>query len=354
MLEEEETYESWAQQVVLAVNESFPSGEYDTWQVCDRLLPQVFACSALIREDWSMTSEDGWGTLLRAARLFSRAGYYLYHRAQYSSAEPLLKQALKIRTRLQGIEHANTLSSLNDLAMLYCKQGRYADAEPLLKRALEILRKRPKGNIFFPELEFDYLDAATRWQYEYSDFARALNNLATLYLDQGKYADAEPLLKKVLEMYREQWGIENPEAAASLNNLAEVYRRQGLYKEAEPLFNQALTITRKTRGMEHPETALCLNNLATFYLTVKNQKKAEQYYKETIRMYEQLGLVEHPEAARSLSNLAKLYHSQERYSEAEPLYQRALEIRQRCLGLNHPDTVSSLNDLAVCHESQKK
>jgi tetratricopeptide (TPR) repeat protein len=338
MAEEEEIYESLAQQVVLAVSESFPPGDHATWKECERLLPQVFACSTLIKEDWTMTSEDGWGTLLKAARLFSRTGGYLYHRAQYSSAEQLLKQALQIRSRLQGKKHASTISSQNDLAMLYCKQGRYTDAEPLLKQVLEIVQKRPKGNMIFPQLEIQYVDAATRWQYEYSDIALALNNLATLYLDQGKYAEAEPLLKQVLELYREQWGIENSEAAACLNNLAEVYRRQRMYEEAEPLFDQALTIIQKTRGMTHPETAQCLNNLATFYLNIDNQEKAEQLYKEAIQIYQQPDLGEHPDTALSLNNLANLYKEQGKYAEAEPLYLRALSLLEKQLGASHPRT----------------
>ncbi len=36
-----------------------------------------------------------------------------------------------------GQEHPSTLTSVNNLAVLYQAQGRYGEAEPLLKRALE-------------------------------------------------------------------------------------------------------------------------------------------------------------------------------------------------------------------------
>ena len=36
-----------------------------------------------------------------------------------------------------GREHPDTLTSVNNLGVLYHSQGRYSEAEPLLKRALE-------------------------------------------------------------------------------------------------------------------------------------------------------------------------------------------------------------------------
>ena len=40
-----------------------------------------------------------------------------------------------------GPEHPNVATSLNNLAALYDSEGRYADAEPFLKRSLAIFEK---------------------------------------------------------------------------------------------------------------------------------------------------------------------------------------------------------------------
>ena len=53
-------------------------------------------------------------------------------------AEPLFKRALAILEKARGPNHPNVASSLNNLALLYQAQGRYADAEPLLKRSFAI------------------------------------------------------------------------------------------------------------------------------------------------------------------------------------------------------------------------
>ena len=54
-----------------------------------------------------------------------------------------------------------------------------------------------------------------------------LNNLAELYRAQGRYADAEPLLKRSLAIYEKVLGPDHPDVGLSLNNLAALYNNQG-------------------------------------------------------------------------------------------------------------------------------
>ena len=72
--------------------------------------------------------------------------------------------------------------------------------------------------------------------------ATSLNNLALLYDNQGKYAEAEPLYQRSLAIWEKALGPEHPNVAASLNNLAFLYNNQGKYAEAEPLHKRALAI----------------------------------------------------------------------------------------------------------------
>jgi tetratricopeptide (TPR) repeat protein len=54
-----------------------------------------------------------------------------------AEAEPLYKRALEGLERVLGKEHPDTLTSVNNLALLYQAEGRLAEAQPLYKRALE-------------------------------------------------------------------------------------------------------------------------------------------------------------------------------------------------------------------------
>ena len=50
-------------------------------------------------------------------------------------------------------------------------------------------------------------------------------------------------------------GPDHPNVATSLNNLAELYRNQGKYAEAEPLYKRSLAIREKALGPDHPDVA---------------------------------------------------------------------------------------------------
>ncbi|MEI2771580.1 MAG: tetratricopeptide repeat protein [Candidatus Competibacter sp.] len=55
---------------------------------------------------------------------------------RYGEAEPLFQRALAGFEKVLGPEHPATLTSVNNLAVLYQSQGRYGEAEPLYQRAL--------------------------------------------------------------------------------------------------------------------------------------------------------------------------------------------------------------------------
>ena len=86
-----------------------------------------------------------------------------------------------------------------------------------------------------------------------------------LYVNQGRYADAEPLYKRSLAIYEKALGPDHPNVAGSLNNLAGLYNEQGRYADAEPLFKRSLAIYEKALGPDHPDVAQSLNNLAALY-----------------------------------------------------------------------------------------
>jgi tetratricopeptide (TPR) repeat protein len=130
---DEVTKRLWAERAVRAVECTFPFPEFSIWPVCERLLSQAHACAELI---------NPWGfEFPKAAELLNHAGFYLYERARYTDAAPLLERALAIREKALGPEHPDVANSLNNLTDLYEAQGQYAKAEPLYQRALTIHEK---------------------------------------------------------------------------------------------------------------------------------------------------------------------------------------------------------------------
>ena len=179
-----------AERAVKVLNRTFPDADYANWPRCERLLPHALTVQTWIeRKDLRIPE---------AARLLNRVGFYLYNRARYTEAKPLLRRSLAIRKKVLGSDHPDTAISLNNLGVVLRFQGRYGQAEPLIRRSLTIR-------------------------------------------------------KKVL-------GSDHPDTAISLNNLALLLQAQGRYGEAEPLFRQALAIREKTPGHDHPDTAYTLHD----------------------------------------------------------------------------------------------
>jgi tetratricopeptide (TPR) repeat protein len=266
---------------------------------------------------------------------------------RYADAEPLYKRSLAIKERTVGPDDPSVATSLNNLAHLYMRQGRYADAEPVFKRSLAIResalrRDRPPAGT---GKNFDDLAVISR-DIDRDAVPRALNNLAELYAAQGRYAEAEPLLKRSLAMDEAALGRDHPSVATGLNNLAGLYVAQGRYDDAEPLYRRSLAIREKALGREHLDVAASLNNMATLYSNQRRYADAEPLLKRSLAVFESALGRDHPSVATSLNNLASLYDDQGRYAEAEPLLKRSLAIREKALGREHPDVATSLNNLA--------
>jgi CHAT domain-containing protein/Tfp pilus assembly protein PilF len=251
---------------------------------------------------------------------------------KYAAAEPLYQRCLAIMEKALGRDHPSLASALDNLAGLYSAQGRYAAAEPLYRRALQI-REKALGP-------------------DHPDVASSLNDLAQVYSDQGQLAAAEPIFQRSLRIFEKVRGPEHPDLAAPLSNLAGLYGSQGNFAAAVPLQQRALQILEKAFGPDHPAVATALNNLAALYQRQGRSSAAEPLYQRALAMVEKGLGPEHPAVAVSLGNLAGVYMAEEKYAAAESLYKRALLIREKALGPEHPDVANSLNNLAVLYHTQ--
>jgi tetratricopeptide (TPR) repeat protein len=316
---------AWQEYAVAVADAAFPAVEFEWWPQCERLLPHARAALDALPEDTAFLS---------AGHLVHRCAVYLLERAEYGLAESLGKRAVAIRERAYGADHPDVAMSLNELAIVYYREGRYDEAELLQKRALAI-REKTLGA-------------------DHPDIARNLHNLANIAYEQGRYDEAEPLQQRGLAIREKALGGDHPDVAKSLNDIANLTHEQGRYEEAISLYIRALAIIEKALGTDHPLFATALNNLATSYEWQGRLEEAESVHKRALAILEKALGTDHPLVATSLHNLAIIYYQQGRYEEAVPLYTRALTIRRRMLGPNHPDVARSLHELSLVYYRQAR
>ena len=75
-----------------------------------------------------------------------------------------------------------------------------------------------------------------------------MNNLATLLQHTNRMGEAEPLMRRALEIDEASFGEHHPTVAIRLNNLATLLKHTNRIGEAEPLMRRALEIDEASFG----------------------------------------------------------------------------------------------------------
>ncbi len=175
------------------------------------------------------------------------------------------------------------------------KEGRYRDAERTFEAALKEARAFGKENESYLYTE-DYL--------------------ANVYGMLGKYALAESIEKKVLDYQEKKNGADHPSVATALNNLAATYRSEGKYTEAETLLRRAKSIIDRIPEPKPLLLGLVLANLAGVRGNLEDPVGAETLYIEALDFRrERLGK-EHAEYGGTLVQIAGFYMGLGKYKEA--------------------------------------
>jgi tetratricopeptide (TPR) repeat protein len=216
---------------------------------------------------------------------------------------------------------------MSQLAQLLYAKSLLFEAEPLMRRVLEI----KEGNLgpLHPTV------------------AACLNNLAQLLKATNRLSEAEPLMRRALEMDEKSFGPLHPNVATTLNNLAQLLKATNRLSEAEPLMRRALEMDEKSFGPLHHNVARHLNNLASLLQATNRLSEAEPLMARVVTIFESSLGKNHPNVATALNNLAQLLQATNRLSEAEAPMRRALAIDEKSFGPLHPDVAIDLNNLAL-------
>ncbi|HKX31653.1 MAG TPA: CHAT domain-containing tetratricopeptide repeat protein [Blastocatellia bacterium] len=212
--------------------------------------------------------------------------------------------------------------------------GRYHEALPLYKNLIETFQR--------------ILGANDR------NFALALHDLAVFYYYKGDDLRSEPLSQRARAIQEQILGRESTDLAASLNLLGLICANRGEFAKAEPLFQRAVAIKQKALGEEHPNLAFYLYNLAHIYSNKGDYAQAQPLYERTLAIREKMLEPEHPLVTQSLSELAAMHYKRGDLAKAESLYQRALTSWERLLGPEHPNVAESLNGLANIYRDRQE
>ncbi|KAM0157329.1 hypothetical protein ACHAPG_004823 [Botrytis cinerea] len=133
-LEDQKQQEKWKQQFIKNLNEELPTGEYENWVQCQTLFPH--AKLALLHEPEEQNSLQEWASILY------KSGWYAWQMGNSEDAEKLSVKAMKVRRRIFGREHNDTLRSMAIVGLVYRFRGQWDAAEELQVQEMEICKKK--------------------------------------------------------------------------------------------------------------------------------------------------------------------------------------------------------------------
>lgn len=232
---------------------------------------------------------------------------------------------------LEGLSTRSRATShlLCDVAELFMDQGKYNDAEKLYRESVAG-RRQTLGDASHKTLV-------------------AVDGLARVLVRLGQHSEAEPLMREVLKGVRRIDGDAHPNTIGSMANLAVALEAQGKNGDAAELMSEALDAMRQVHGNGHPKTLEFSLNIL-----FKHGKyaDAEKILHEAVATNRRTLGNAHPHTISSINNLAIVLSKQRKFAEAEPYYCEALKSSRRELGDEHPDTLHRIDALAVLRSDQ--
>jgi TonB family protein len=144
--------------------------------------------------------------------------------------------------------------------------------------------------------------------------------------NEGKYEEAIPLAKQVVDLKEKILGKEDLSLADSLNNLGALYMVKQDYKNADAAYKRSLAIYEKAKGADDISLTLMLDKLAWIRYGLGLNGGAQELLERSLSIKEKVSGKESTDVGQSLVYLAQFYEKQGKYRQAVPFYQRAVEV----------------------------
>lgn len=204
-------------------------------------------------------------------------------------------------------------ASLRAMARIYIASGSYDKAQPVLESALDLARTSDASD---------------------SDLCACMLDLAYLYKNQGRLAEAETICLEGMKLQEKVYGAKHPYVAYTLRILSEIYREQGRYREAGNCLQQAMTIMRTVSSEDDPDIAPLTVDMARLMVAQGELAQADVLFNKAMALIEDSYGPRHLYTTKVLTSIAALRVLQGRYAQAEALICRILPVQEKVYGAN--------------------
>lgn len=265
----------------------------------------------------------------------------------FSSAFPLfIESALELpEKKKEGLEYAlyyfdeikkrgedeDILQALFLVAKAYFSNGKLADAEKIVKFVIE------KCNSDTEEKEDIYI--------------RSLDLLADIYIDPDSEQKYLPVIKALYETRKSIFGENDERTIEALCNMGTSLNNLERYDEGLRVSKQCYSLAKENLGEENKYTWISLYDISRALFELKEESKAIEYmnyvYEKQCKIFGQ----ENEDTLETLHQLAYFYSNKEANNLSLKLNERCYKSRCKVLGEMDRDTLNSLYNLAVSYQN---
>lgn len=297
---------------------------------------------------------------------------------QYDKAQEILDVALEASRRKYDNEDPEYALELDKIANLQFKIGLYEEAEKNIDIAMKILRKADTefAESYYAQALITHATLlAIKGEYDQAEDnineserlkkhgVRTVetsgieieDELSEVYLDIGRYREAQKLIEKDLAKKEKRFGPNSRHMSDPLVLEARVKMTLGHYNEAERAAQRANNISTDIFGTESSKVTPSLMALAKINTLVGDYETAIDIIEKVISIRETQFGYSHIDVARAVSELALVkFYNNEPTAEVEDLFLRAEKIIGRKLGASNPTYASILKNLAIVYIADKR
>lgn len=180
---------------------------------------------------------------------------------------------------------------------------------------------------------------------EHAQVAGALKTLAILLRLLGRNEASLALEQRALAMSERIFGREHPFVAGLLINIGGNLTDQGDHQPARVAFEQALALQERIFGPDHRRVAGPLGNLAVAETNTGDYARARVHARRALELLERTLRPDHPDLAIILHLIVRLHMIAGEFAEARAAARRALEIQERAVGTEAPNYALALVQL---------
>lgn len=321
----EDKFQDQAMQAMDIAAELFPNAKFEQWSLCAVYLPHAQSILRFLPE---VHGED----LRRRLYLQEGIAYYLWTQGYYDEAENLDLLIVEENKKEYGMEHPETLESIEGLASTNENQGRWTEAEKLDRYLVET-REKNLGPMHERTLG------------NKSNLAETLSKL-------GRRTEAETLMLEVLEARKSLFGVDDESTIDATANLGSIYIDMREFEKAEDLLNRAWEWRKKAIGANHETTLSTASTLGLVYNLQGRMQEAEILLLETSQAKESILGTNSPSTLTSKGNLISVYQNLEKWEEAKKLALDVIQEHKKRVGPMHYDTLVEKMKLVDIHYNQ--